>query len=422
MERPNILMVITHDTSRHLGCYGRGVETPNIDRLAGEGVIFTNFFCTAPTCSPSRASFLTGRYPHSNGLIGLTHRGFRLNPDEPLLPVLLAQKGYSTHLFGLQHESSDSHSLGYQKVLRGETNSCLNVTPLVLEFLTEKPEEPFFVMVGFSETHRPFPNDVSIYDVQGLSYLPDDLDVRRDVAALNILVRRVDEKMGEILNALDKTGLRDNTLVIYTTDHGIAFPGAKATLFDPGIEIALLMRGPSGFEGGKRVNALLSNIDFLPTILDLCDIPIPKKVQGKSMLSLVHGELEKLHDRIFVEQTYHAAYDPMRGVRTERYKYIRSYEERPFWFPPNVDGGLSKEFVRRLGYFDRPRPTEMLFDLIADPIERKNLAGDPDHADLLEEMRSMVETWMQETDDPMRKGCVPPHPGARVTPPDSYNP
>jgi len=422
MERPNILMVITHDTGRHLGCYGRGVETPNIDRLAGEGVIFTNFFCTAPTCSPSRASFLTGRYPHSNGLIGLTHRGFRLNPDEPLLPVLLAQKGYSTHLFGLQHESSDSHSLGYQKVLRGETNSCLNVTPLVLEFLTEKPEEPFFVMVGFSETHRPFPNDVSIYDVQGLSYLPDDLDVRRDVAALNILVRRVDEKMGEILNALDKTGLRDNTLVIYTTDHGIAFPGAKATLFDPGIEIALLMRGPSGFEGGKRVNALLSNIDFLPTILDLCDIPIPKKVQGKSMLSLVHGELEKLHDRIFVEQTYHAAYDPMRGVRTERYKYIRSYEERPFWFPPNVDGGLSKEFVRRLGYFDRPRPTEMLFDLIADPIERKNLAGDPDHADLLEEMRSMVETWMQETDDPMRKGCVPPHPGARVTPPDSYNP
>ncbi len=416
-------MVITHDTGRHLGCYGRGVETPNMDRLAGEGVMFTNFFCTAPQCSPSRASFLTGRYPHNNGLIGLTHRGFRLNPDEPLLPALLAQEDYSTYLFGFQHESPDPRSLGYQNVIQGESNSCLNVTPLVLEFLSKSPEEPFFAMVGFSETHRRFPQyDGPVDDVQGLPYLPDDPDVRRDVAGLNMLVRRVDEKMGEILDALDKNGLRDSTLVVYTTDHGIAFPGAKATLLDPGIEIALLMRGPGGFEGGKRVDALLSNIDFLPTVLDLCGVPIPGEVQGESVLPLVRGESEKLHDRIFVELTYHAAYDPMRGVRTERYKYVRTYEERPFWFPPNVDRGPSKELVRRLGYFDRPRPSEMLFDLRADPIERENLAGDSNHADLLEEMRSTVEGWMRETDDPMLRGYVPPHPGARVTPPDSYNP
>ena len=423
MGKPNILMVITHDTGRHLGCYGRGVETPNMDRLATEGVIFTNFFCTAPTCSPSRASFLTGRYPHNNGLIGLTHRGFRLNPCESLLPALLAHEGYSTHLFGFQHESPDPRSLGYQNVVQGENNSCLNVTPLVLEHLRKKPGEPFFAMVGFSETHRPFPEyGGPIDDVQGLLYLPDDPDVRRDVAALNILVRRVDEKMGEILDALDKTGLRENTIVIYTTDHGIAFPGAKATLLDPGIEIALLMRGPGAFEGGKRVDAPLSNIDLLPTILDLCGVPMPGKVQGKSILPLVRGELERLHEQIFVEQTYHAAYDPMRGVRTERFKYIRSYEERPFWFPPNVDGGLSKEFVHMQGYFDRPRPSEMLFDLGADPIERRNLADDPNHAEILEEMRSAVEKWMRETGDPMLKGYVPPHPGAKVTPPDSYNP
>ncbi|MFQ6095558.1 MAG: sulfatase [Candidatus Bathyarchaeia archaeon] len=423
MERPNILMVITHDTGRHLGCYGRGVQTPNIDRLAREGVVFTNFFCAAPTCSPSRASFLTGRYPHNHGLIGLTHRGFRPNPNEPLLPALLAQEGYSTCLFGFQHESPDPHSLGYQRVVRGKNNSCLNLTPLVLEFLYKRPEEPFFAMVGFSETHRPFPQyEGPIDDVQGLPYLPDDPDVRRDVAALNILVRRVDEKMGQILDALDETGLSDNTLVVFTTDHGIAFPGAKATLLDPGVEIALLMRGPEGFEGGKSIDALLSNIDFMPTILDICDIPIPEKVQGRSMLPLVRGELEKLHDEIFVEQTYHAAYDPMRGVRTERYKYIRSYEERPFWFPPNVDAGLSKEVVRRLGYFDRPRPAEMLFDLSADPVERENLATDPNYVDLLEKMRSTVERWMQQTVDPLLKGYVPPHPGAKVTPPDSYNP
>lgn len=423
MGRPNILMIITHDTGRHLGCYGQGVETPNLDRLAGEGVIFTNFYCTAPQCSPSRASFLTGRYPHNNGLIGLTHRGFRLNPDEPLLPALLAQEGYVTCLFGFQHESPDPFSLGYQKVVQAGNHSCLNVTPLVLDFLSEKHERPFFAMVGFSETHRPFPQyDGPIHHINGLPYLPDDPDVRRDVASLNILVRRVDSKMGEILDAVDEKGFRDNTMVVFTTDHGIAFPGAKATLLDPGIEIALLMRGPGGFEGGKKVDAMLSNIDFLPTILEVCRIPIPPAVQGRSMLPLVEGQLNKLHEEIFVEQTYHAAYDPMRGVRTGRYKYIRSYEERPFWFPPNVDGGLSKEVARKLGFFNRRRPVEMLFDLTTDPIERENLVSDPDHDDLLEKMRSKLEMWMRETDDVMLRGHIPPHPGARVTPPDSYTP
>ena len=299
----------------------------------------------------------------------------------------------------------------------------MNVAPLVSDVFSRKPESPFFAMVGFSETHRPFPQyDGPIHHIDRLPYLPDDPDVRRDVASLNILVRRVDSIMGEILGALDETGVRDDTLVIFTTDHGIAFPGAKATLLEPGIEISLLMRGPGGFEGGRKVDAMLSNIDFLPTILDLCEIPIPSKVQGSSMLPLIEGELDKLHEEIFVEQTYHAAYDPMRGVRTERYKYIRSYEERPFWFPPNVDGGLSKEVVRKLGHFNRPRPAEMLFDLTSDPIERENLAGDPDCADLLQEMRSKVERWMRETDDPLSKGHVPPYPGAKVTPPSSYNP
>jgi N-sulfoglucosamine sulfohydrolase len=423
MDRPNILMVITHDTGRHLGCYGRGVETPNLDRLAREGVIFTNFFCTSPQCSPSRASFLTGRTPHSNGLIGLAHRGFGLNAGEPLLPALLAREGYSTRLFGFQHESSDPYALGYQEVVRGESNSCLNVAPLLLDFLSGKPREPFFAMVGFQETHRPFPEyDGPVDNVPVLPYLPDDEDVRRDLAALYMLVRRVDGKMGEILDAVDEAGLADNTLVVFTTDHGIAFPGAKATLYDPGVEIALLMRGPAGFEGSKEVDALLINNDFMPTILDLCGIPVPGQVQGRSMLPVVRGEQEKLHDQIFVEQTYHAAYDPMRALRTERYKYIRSFEERPFWFPPNVDRGLSKEVIRRLGYFDRPRPAEMLFDLSADPVERNNLVTDPDHAGLLEEMRSTLEQWMIETDDPLLKGHVPPHPGAKVTPPDWYTP
>ncbi|RJS86695.1 sulfatase [Candidatus Bathyarchaeota archaeon] len=422
-KKPNILVIITHDTGRHLGCYGRKVETPNLNRLADEGVIFTNLFCTAPQCSPSRASLLTGRYPHNHGLIGLAHRGFHLNIEEPLLPSLLADAGYSTYLFGFQHESSNPHSLGYQKVFKAKSNSCLHVTPLVLDFLAEKPKKPFFMMVGFSETHRPFPEyDGPVDDIEGFPYLPDIEDVRRDIASLNILVRRVDEKVGEILRAVEDAGLRDDTLVVFTTDHGVAFPGAKATLYDPGVEISMLMRGPGGFEGGKRIDALLSNLDFAPTILDLCGIPIPTKMQGKSMLPLIRGEVDKLHEWIFVEQTYHAAYDPLRGVRTERFKYIRSFEKRPFWFPPNVDGGLSKEVARRLGYFNRPRPSEMLFDLHADPIERKNLVDDPNYTETLERMRTILKNWMRRTADPLLKGYVPPPPGAVVTPPDSYTP
>ncbi|RLE47551.1 MAG: sulfatase, partial [Candidatus Methanomethylicota archaeon] len=146
-------------------------------------------------------------------------------------------------------------------------------------------------------------------------------------------------------------------------------------------------------------------------------------VQGKSILPLLRGEIDKLHQEIFIELTYHAAYDPMRGIRTERYKYIRSFEWRPFWFPPNVDPGPSKEVARRLGYFNKPRPVEMLFDLTKDPLERKNLANDPEYQDILKEMRLKLRKWMKETNDPLlHKGYIPPPPGAVVTPPHSYQP
>ena len=278
-------------------------------------------------------------------------------------------------------------------------------------------------MIGFSETHRPFPEyDGPVDNIKGLPYLPDVEDIRRDLASLYMLVRRVDGKIGEILRAVDDAGLKDDTLIVFTTDHGAAFPGAKATLFDPGIEISMLMRGPGDFMGGKKIDTLLSNLDFAPTILDLCGIPIPREMQGRSMLPVIRGEADRLHDWIFVEQTYHAAYDPIRGVRTERFKYIRSFEKRPFWFPPNVDGGLSKEVARRLGYFSKPRPSEMLFDLQEDPTERKNLVSDPRYADVLKKMRSILEEWMRRTADPLLHGYVPPPPGAIVTPPESYTP
>jgi arylsulfatase A-like enzyme len=241
---PNVVIVVTHDTGRHLGPYGRRVATPSLDRLAAEGVLFEQAFCTAPQCSPSRASLLTGLVPHRHGLIGLAHRGFGLRPDaaQRTLPRLLGHAGYRTHLFGFQHEAVDPHDLGYQQVVQppstgSRSHLCRAVAPAAADFLAGAPTEPFFAMVGFEETHRPFDpvelNDATLEDLQVPAFLPDTPVVRRDVADLEGSVREADAAIGQIVAALDRAGLADRTLVVYTTDHGIAFPGAKSTDYAP---------------------------------------------------------------------------------------------------------------------------------------------------------------------------------------------
>lgn len=423
----NIMVIITHDTGRHLGCYGRGAPSKNLDKMSENGAIFLNAFCTAPQCSPSRASLLSGLMPHRHGLIGLAHRGFRLRQDVGLLTKFLLKSGYSTHLFGLQHETQWDRvsELGYQHVHRPGGLSCAKVTPLVLKFLESNPPQPFFASIGIFETHRPFPKSSSdLGKIKVPEFLPDTPEVRQDVADLNESVKRVDDSVGQILESLKKNGLLDKTLVIYTTDHGIAFPGAKATLFDPGIEIALLMYGPDEFSGGKSISAMVSNADLMPTICEIAGIEPPEGIDGKSLLPLLRGEVEKLHKHLFVELTYHAAYDPMRGVRTEKFKYIRSFSGRPFWLPPNVDNGLTKDWYRKNHpeVFEKLRPKEMLFDLQNDPLERKNLADDPAYSGLLEELRALVEQKMQKDDDPLLYGHVMPPESAKVTPSKVWGP
>src|SRR3954453_120041 len=152
---PNVVIVITHDTGRHLGTYGRRVATPSLDRLAAEGVVFEQAFCPAPQCSPSRASLLTGLMPHRHGLIGLAHRGFRPQRHalRRTLPRLLGSAGYRTHLFGFQHEAADPYALGYQRVVQppptgSRRHLCRDVAPAAAAFLAGGPTEPFFVMVG----------------------------------------------------------------------------------------------------------------------------------------------------------------------------------------------------------------------------------------------------------------------------------
>jgi len=424
VKKINILHIITHDTGRYLGCYGENIKTPEIDKLAENGIVFTNYFCTAPQCSPSRASMFSSLMPHQNGVYGFAHRGFILREDINYLPKILQRNGYRTFLFGIQHETSweKAETLGYEKAFKGKSFSCDDITPLLIEFLKQNPSEPFFISCGFIETHRPFPVVENVSENLKIpSFLPDEIEVKKDIAGLNVLVEKVDKSVGEIVKTLEETGLAKNTLIIFTTDHGIAFPGAKATLFDPGIGISLIMRGPD-IPSGERIDCLSSNLDFMPTILDYLEIDIPENIEGKSLMPAIKKERKEVRDKIFTELTYHAAYDPMRSVRTKKYKYIRNFEARPYYFPPNVDPGFSKELFRRSEYYEKIRPFEFFFDLEKDPFEKENLIDNPEYKNTIDEFRKILLKWMKETDDPLLKGMVIPPEGAKITPPWAYQP
>ncbi len=366
----------------------------------------------------------SGLVPHRNGMTGLAHRGFSLKKGINYLPDILSKNGYRTILFGIQHEATwgNQNELGYQEFYTGKTSSCVDVGKLVIEFLETRPEGPFFISAGCSETHQRYPIvENPPVDLKVPEFLPDDIEVKKDIAGLNILVERVDKTIGQILSAMERTGRDRDTLLIFTTDHGIAMPGAKATLFDPGIEIFLMLKGP-GIPEGKRIDCLSYNVDLMPTILDYLGLEIPQGLDGESLMPVIKGEKNEIHDAIYPELTYHAAYDPMRAIRTRKYKYISCFEARPFYFPPNVDNSFSKDLFKKLGYFERLRPFEFLFDLENDPLERNNLAGNEKYKDLLEEFRKRLTDWMRKTEDPLLRGPVPAPEGSKISVPWAYNP
>jgi arylsulfatase A-like enzyme len=425
-DRLNLLIYVTHDTGRHLGCYGNAtVATPNVDRMAAEGVRFANHFCTSPGCSPSRGSIFTGRYPHNNGLMGLANWkwGWRLNKGEKHLAGILKQAGYQTALFGAHHEiDPDTYpnhlsELGYDS-WNPKAGSALALPEIIAgplrEWAGKDSTRPFFACIGTGETHRPvfrpkypFPHD-NPDKVWVPPYLPDLPEVRRDLAAFHSLVKGADWSVGEILKLLDETGLSENTLFVFTTDHGIPYPRAKMSLYDPGIGTALIIRGPKGFRGGKVFSELMSNIDLLPTVLEAAGLPIAENVQGRSFLPLVQGRPYERRAEIFAEKTYHVRYDPMRCIRTEKFKYIRNWKldeplEMGDWYE------IKREGKNLADYFAKSHPPDELFDLEKDPYELKNVAELPEYQPKREELRGRLMRFLEETEDPLLEG-KPPYP------------
>lgn len=411
MDYPNILYLHSHDTGRYIQPYGYPVATPHLQQLAEEGVLFRQAFCAAPMCSASRASLLTGMYPHNNGMLGLAHRGFSLYDYHQHIVHTLRKLGYYSVLIGEQHIAKEPAIIGYDRVIKTETHLADVVAPLACQTLRDMSSKPFFLSVGFFEAHREFHTPASEKEARYCTpppHLPDTPETRRDMAGFQASVRALDQGIGEVLNALDACGLAENTLVICTTDHGIAFPGAKATLTDRGTGVLLIMRGPGGFWGGHVLDAMVSHIDIFPTICDLLQIAPPSWLQGRSLVPLLQeaGRKSDIHDAVFTEGTYHAAYEPQRAVRTKRWKYIRRFAEYDGPILPNCDDGDSKAILVEHGWREHAIAHEQLYDLIFDPNEAHNVAADPADANVLEEMRRRLKDWMKTTSDPLYSGGV----------------
>ncbi len=424
----NLVLLHCHDLGQYLNCYGiPTVQTPNLDAFAAEGVLFENYFCTAPSCSPSRASLFTGRYPHSNGVMGLCHGDFAwdLNLDERHLAEILAAAGYSTAAVGVIHETcSGPARCGYQRYVNKQL--AADMADAALELLEEfaASDQPFFLYAGSVEPHRlkdkrleDRPGDASYpgnhlepdseLGVYVPPYLEDTEGARKELAGLQGAVKHVDAQFGRIWAAIKRLGLETNTLVVFTTDHGVAMPRAKCSLYEPGLKITHLMKfAPRGWAGGKRYTELLQNVDFVPTILDLLDLEIPANLHGRSFAPLLDGGDYTPRKHLFAEMTYHDYYDPRRSVRTEDYKLIVNFTTAPAFMDPSQRWRPLSDPVVPENHAMAYHPHVELYDLRKDPWEREDVAHLPEYAEVKRELLAALLENMRLTQDPLLAGAV----------------
>ncbi len=421
-QLPNIISLTCHDLGRYLGCYGiETVRTPNIDRLAVEGVRFTNSYCAAPQCSPARSALYTGRYPHANGVMGLTHANFKwdFHPGEKHQAAILAERGYHCVQMAVQHETPHPDRMGFHEVPQtltyepeDEGHRCWRDARQAVGLFEQQQQtdKPFFLQIGFFEPHRapkeptgwPQTNVDPARPVTIPPFIVDDDEAQQDFAHFQSVIEDMDVAVGRMMDSLDRLGLADNTMFMFTADHGIPFPRAKCSVYEPGLEVPLIVRWPDGGVSGGRVEEdFVSHVDVLPTLDELLDLNLPTNLHGISFASVLRGEDATAREAVFGEQTWHTYYDPLRSVRVGRHKLIVSFTPVPTFSDPQQKYHRSVRAVcEHLPPHGRDRTVE-LYDLDADPVEQTNLIDDPAYTEVRTQLQTRLANWMRETNDPL---------------------
>lgn len=412
LTRPNILMITCHDIGQHIGCYGvQSLQTDNLDRLASKGLRFANCYSTSGVCSPGRGSLLTGRYPQSNGLMGLIHAPWwwKLNDSERHIAEILKDEGYATYLIGVNHVDHNPKRLGYEEFLSKKhiaDETVLETKKLIKTSANQK--QPFFAKVGFYEVHRKFTNGTDT--TNGLfipPWLQDTKGIRDDLAAFQATIKYFDKRVGEILDDLESSDIAENTIVIMTSDHGIPYPGAKWTVRKAGIEIPLIIYQPNTiFSGGKIAETIISNVDILPTIFEFIGIDIPDNIQGHSFIPFLNGKtLTPPRTLAFSQYTPDMKRDNLsRSVINDRYHLIRYFDQgRTVEYPVAVNPQAFADHVERCKTKWGARPFVQLFDIKKDPYELDDLGSKPEYASVVKEMSKNLLNWMEQVKDQILK-------------------
>jgi arylsulfatase len=410
---PNIVLIIADDISKDFGVYGGQAYTPNIDKLAANGFTFTNAYSTASSCSPSRNSIITGRYPHNHGAPELH---MPLPAGQAMFPKELKEAGYYTLASGKWHMGDyprtafhQVHEPGYAADYTGANNW--------IQALIEKPEhQPFFMYFASFDAHRPW----ELFERLS-SFLPDDVIlpfglpdtpvVRQDLAKYLDEVARFDFNVGEVVKKLKEEDELDNTVLIITSDNGRPFPRAKTTLYESGIGIPLIVHWPDGnVVNGATSDALVSLIDLAPTILNVAELNQSESFQGLDLMPIITQELDKIRDVLFAERNWHTQRSVERLVRYQEFAYIRDFTPQYYDFlMVNYQKGTYAEILRLhnqnqldeqiLLSFDVDREAHKLFNLDTDPHQTINIAEQPEAQEMLSFMKRMLKAWQTQTGD-----------------------
>jgi N-sulfoglucosamine sulfohydrolase len=437
----NVVLVVADDQGQDAGCYGNTVlKTPNLDALAAHGTRFKYAYCTTASCSPSRSVILSGLFNHANGKYGLEHgyNHFRSFDDVKSLPVMLSAAGYRTARIGKFHVGPES-VYHFDKALPGNPRNPVAMAnqsrPLI-----EAGDKPFFLYFCTGDPHRGGaakrlpqrpdsfgnkPPGESYPGVEPVHYdpakvivppfLPDTPACRAEIAQYYESISRADAGVGQLIEILKQAGKYDDTLIVYISDNGMPFPGAKTTVYEAGLRLPCIVRNPDAKKRGVVSEAFVSWVDIAPTILEFAGVkpPVKEKLHGRSFLRILSEAKPAGWDEVYASHTFHEVtmYYPMRVVHSRQYKLIWNIAHPlPFPFASDLWGSATWQDSLKRGedfmYGKRTikkfvqRPQFKLYDLEADPDEIHNLAADPKHADVLAKLQKKLRDFQKRTGDP----------------------